>query len=337
MESDIRSDWLDSAQPFSTTTRSVPFLPSTSSMIIYDGQYKTKATTGEPSVFNLLAHTMRARKSIRLLDILGFSGRGVARLGEGATYVVEKKQPVEGKGFVAVKTAKFTVPRGVTQLVALSSHELRRLKSVLLEVEILAHPPLQAHPNIAKLLGDSPGFTPQLVMELATFGSLKTFLEQNSVSEITKKELCHDIACGLDALHQCMIVHGDVKQDNVLVFPHPTRTFTARVSDFEHAVLEANTSHYLGTPIYNAPEVHGLMRENVRVQQSLSLTQLFLCDAFAFGLLVFEIFLNGRRYFELEGGDLLQNRISDNIEGTSKSTEKDVPYADNERNRNGYT
>lgn len=46
--------------------------------------------------------------------------------------------------------------------------------------------------------------------------------------------LVGDVAAGLSALHGCGVVHGDVKLDNVPVFPDTTRSTgaLAKVADF---------------------------------------------------------------------------------------------------------
>ena len=36
----------------------------------------------------------------------------------------------------------------------------------------------------------------------------------------SKVELCLDIAHGIKVLHQCQIVHGDVKPENIDTLPH---------------------------------------------------------------------------------------------------------------------
>ena len=313
MDSSVRSDWLNS-HPFSVQ-RSIPFIPYTTNRSLRDdGQ--------DESAFSLLSRVLRNRTSFQLRQFSTF--RVVGRLGEGTTYIVEKGTPDEGDEFVAVKRAKFTIPKGVGKSTTMNTEEFSRLKSVLLEIEILAHPPLQSHPNITSLLGvawdsESPGFAPMLIVELATFGSLCSLFECHPLTDLEKRRLCLDVSCGLEVLQKCMIVHGDVKQDNVLVFPHPARRFIAKLTDFEHALLEEDGFRYLGTPAYNAPEVH---ERNVSTWtgQSLEFGQLHLCDIFAFGLLVFEVFLSGQRYFLAEGGSELRAKIYGETESTSIST-----------------
>jgi serine/threonine protein kinase len=159
------------------------------------------------------------------------------------TYVVEKRSvfphttKVISAEWMAVKRAKCAVPKAHGRGIAMPSASLARLAMVLLEVEILLHPPLRRHPNITKLFGftwdyNAPGYTLILHIEFASFGILGNLFNSEQVEELEKRELCLDVAQGLEALHSNMIVHGDVKQDNILMFPHPQRRFVAKLSDF---------------------------------------------------------------------------------------------------------
>ncbi|EXM13913.1 hypothetical protein FOTG_17649 [Fusarium oxysporum f. sp. vasinfectum 25433] len=64
-----------------------------------------------------------------------------------------------------------------------------------------------------------------------------------------------DIAEGLKSLHDCGIVHGDVKLENVLVFPGLDRKHIAKLSDFGHSLVDlgrgGGPQRYNGTPIMN--------------------------------------------------------------------------------------
>lgn len=228
------------------------------------------------------------------------------KIGEGATYHVDKARLAERpRPWVAKKNTKFTIPKAGTRVHVTYVEDpslRRRIKSVLLELQILSHPSLKNHPNFVKLLGYSweevaTGYSPAVVVELAEFGSLDEFAT-SGLSWAEKKILCDDIAVGLDALHACGIAHGDVKPDNVLVFKHHERRFIAKLSDFEHALLGVDVVKYGGTPIYNAPEVH--LQDHPSEKVSIPLRNFPLCDVFSYGLSVFEIFCDGKRYYRNE-------------------------------------
>lgn len=96
-----------------------------------------------------------------------------------------------------------------------------RLKAVLTEIKVLAHPPVLNHPNVVDLLGflwdtqesSEKSIAPSLVMEDALLGSLDSFQKPDflTLSIDMKMEIVRDIAKGLDVLHDSGIVHGDLK------------------------------------------------------------------------------------------------------------------------------
>ncbi|KAK2764200.1 hypothetical protein CKAH01_15806 [Colletotrichum kahawae] len=65
---------------------------------------------------------------------------------------------------------------------------------------------------------DVPRIMPALVLEYAEYGSLKTFQQQGGGSSFVDQiQIAIDTAHGLKALHDCGIIHGDVKPSNLLV------------------------------------------------------------------------------------------------------------------------
>ncbi|KAL9600642.1 MAG: hypothetical protein Q9219_003075 [cf. Caloplaca sp. 3 TL-2023] len=107
-----------------------------------------------------------------------------------------------------------------------------RIRVIFNELLTTCHPPLRSHPNIVKLHGiafetegpaDALNAMPVLVPECAELGNLAEVLEtarkeDRAIAFHDKLLLCVDIAHGLEILHACDIVHGDVKCENVLVF-----------------------------------------------------------------------------------------------------------------------
>jgi serine/threonine protein kinase len=309
--------WLDSRPPWSSI--SAPFQPRTSNHDLAQSlQTHHESTNIAP--LGLFSHVLRLNTYLELEHIrFDFRHRSRISIGEGQTFVVEKNllpspdvdpdsEPSDKLKWVAVKRAKCVIPKQTGQGVAVVGDTLRRLKAVVLEIEILLHPPLRSHPNIVKLLGfswdkDTPGYVPLLVMELASFGSLAQLLSSEKVEDEEKRLLCLDAAMGLEVLHSCLIVHGDVKLENVLVFPDERRRFVAKYSDFGLALLGADEPVYRGTRIYNAPEVHrqelGGSAGGNRKEGRIKREDLSKCDVFSFGLLAFEILNGGRRYHDL--------------------------------------
>jgi serine/threonine protein kinase len=92
-------------------------------------------------------------------------------------------------------------------------------------------------------------------------------------------------------LHECGIVHGDVKCENVLVFQEGDSVI-AKISDFGNSVIISEVSNFCqlpgGTPPWNAPEW----------QDSLKKEYLYLTDVYSYGLLVWRVILNDKEVLE---------------------------------------
>lgn len=69
---------------------------------------------------------------------------------------------------------------------------------------------------------------PYLVVDYADLGSVDASLKQRSGSSEEKLQIAIDIACGLELLHGCDIVHDDVKLENILVFSEGQNQFKAK-------------------------------------------------------------------------------------------------------------
>ncbi|KAL5093848.1 hypothetical protein Trisim1_009325 [Trichoderma cf. simile WF8] len=219
-------------------------------------------------------------------------------LGTGATYEVSKatvyslREEYGGQRIrhtFAVKIAKLSIGRTFSDM-GTNAAERRRLKVVLFELDVLSRPSIRRHRNIVSLMGVSwgetaYGYAPSLVMELATMGTAREYTSaEPMLSDSKRLALCRDVASGLDFLHSVGIVHGDVKQDNVLIFAdtNAAEGFVAKLSDLERCPANHDALKYTGTTLYNAPEVRTLGSAEQRL--------LWLCDVFSFGLLSFEVF-----------------------------------------------
>ena len=130
------------------------------------------------------------------------------------------------------------------------------------------HEPLANHPTILSLFGygwqlsgrDEP--LPYIVVEYGEPGSLRSWLRNHNQTGLgwlrSKVTLAGDIAAGLMALHQCEIVHGDLKLDNIIVFAgQMDRPFgvIAKIADFGHSILTSPGAKaegiYYGTSLYS--------------------------------------------------------------------------------------
>ncbi|KAJ4484152.1 hypothetical protein C8J55DRAFT_559276 [Lentinula edodes] len=180
-------------------------------------------------------------------------------------------------------------------------------KHLLSEVRALLHEPIRYHPNIVRLLGISWGATdgmrsnfPALVLELSELGTLAHLQmnESESLSFNIKKKLCWDVAKGISILHACGVVHGDLKHENVLVYPNrdsdATVKYVAKISDFGGSVMDLGVDQfrtlYTPTQLWLAPEFF--------VKSHMSEGELKLTDVYALGLLVWRTIIDGKNPYQ---------------------------------------
>jgi serine/threonine protein kinase len=193
------------------------------------------------------------------------------------------------------------------------------LRSFIAELRVRAHPPLRMHPNIVDLKGIAWDFEdeerrnpcPLLLEERASEGSLEQFWKARNLTRMPfkiKVALCSDIANGLSALHKCGIVHGDVKPENILVFPQrgSQEAYTAKLTDFGHSVLayENLDAPPALTPQFSAPELEE--------QSSFSFLDMKQTDVYSYGLVVLCVVM-GRDCCSDFGSMLLSYKLDDSI------------------------
>lgn len=215
---------------------------------------------------------------------------------EDGGMAISIKGPQCSLGYVVYKTARFAfTPTGEP----ISRGDRKAMSSVLMEIFALVHPPLLQHPNIVDFLGLAWGSNPFepthrlpiVVVEYAEHGTLADLQERIFLSSTVRQNLCLDVALGLDVLHRCGIVHGDVKSENVLIFSHPERQYIAKVADFGFSVVAEAADLMInigGTRPWRAPEANS----------PVSKAQLKLTDVYSFGLLVWRIAADGKNPFD---------------------------------------
>lgn len=158
------------------------------------------------------------------------------RLGQGETYIVERCVDQNGR-VLAVKHLTVSSEADDTAF-------RQRLRSVILELKVMRHGPLRAHPNIL----DARGYgwnklrgliVPYILVDYAPMGTMREHISKDKPPLNHIEILVGDVASGLSILHSCGIVHGDMKLDNVLVFPswdRPAKAI-AKIADFGHAII----------------------------------------------------------------------------------------------------
>lgn len=214
-------------------------------------------------------------------------------IAEGQSFKVQKafKETYDSSHAVlALKTPSFS------DSLATDGAHWRRM---WLEVKSLIHPPLAAHPNIVDLLaiGWESGLSstnteiewPVLAMPYASYGTLDKFQWSPEATRDKKISVCLDVALGLNALHECGIVHGDLKSENVLIFAGDSGP-VAKLCDFGCAIADPRSLGSLvgGSQPWNCPEW-----KEVIGKDNLPLT-----DNYSFGLLVWRTFCENMRPYQ---------------------------------------
>ncbi|KAI1337670.1 hypothetical protein F5Y15DRAFT_150571 [Xylariaceae sp. FL0016] len=217
-------------------------------------------------------------------------------MGNGLLITQSAKAPELPKAIV-YKTARIRMEKNGKPA---DPESKRAAISVLTEIAALAHPPLAKHENIVKLLGlawgsnpyDTSFKLPVIILEYADFGTVADIQTRTDLTSSERLQISLDVANGLDILHRCSIVHGDVKAENVLVFASGERKYVAKLADFGFSVVgrPGNDNIRLGgTEFWRAPETFGAIRLNEAAKT----------DVYSFGLFTWRLFMRGINPFAL--------------------------------------
>ncbi|KAH8170862.1 protein kinase domain-containing protein [Sarocladium implicatum] len=124
------------------------------------------------------------------------------------------------------------------------------------------------------------------------FASLGATLASKSDPYETVRQLCVDVGKGLQSLHENHFTHGDLKPDNILIFPTENNAWVAKLCDFGCAVAQKPgdgdqssplfPDSYLGTDYWTPP-----VQEIAAVR---SFDDLRRCDLYVYGLTVWSAF-----------------------------------------------
>ena len=161
------------------------------------------------------------------------------------------------------------------------------------------------HTNILKADHfDRDGNIPYLVMKFCGGGSLDKKIGRMENEEVLK--VIKDMASGLSYLHQCNIVHQDIKPANILI-DDSSGTPVYVLSDFgissktktrlSHSVNQKNQGTSM-TEAYAPPEKFSSKKEDRRPDRK--------GDIFSFGISIYELVTGGLPFDELSTGRQLQ-------------------------------
>ncbi|KAF1949765.1 ankyrin [Byssothecium circinans] len=237
-------------------------------------------------------------------------------LGQGRTFMVRHAQwvqkPTEPPMDVALKEiiSDLQDTGGTPSNMSNPIHKPQSdWKDILFEIRALLHEPIRYHPNLVRLLGIRWGLSPisestypVLIMEYAALGTFSA-LQASSVplSSSIKQKLCYDVSRALSALHASAIVHGDMKHENVLIFPSKKAVedlpYTAKLADFGGSVMDMTSEEFrkmeTWTWPFQAPEISS--------NRPLTRSGMMLTDAYSFGLLVWRALMDGEGFVSLPG------------------------------------
>ncbi|KAJ7821486.1 kinase-like domain-containing protein, partial [Mycena leptocephala] len=173
---------------------------------------------------------------------------------------------------VAIKMVRFPEDDDVDQ----AGKRLRR------EAEIWSR---LKHRNVLPFFGvcDDIAPRPMLISVFCHFGHIGTYLKTHPRAE--RDKLVYGVTSGLHYLHQNDIVHGDLKQHNVLVDP----SHVPCICDFGFSKImtcAGFTTLSIGTVPYLAPELFVVL-DAEKINVSLPRTTKY-SDVYSFALLVLE-------------------------------------------------
>ncbi|MCJ1230508.1 hypothetical protein MMC12_007182 [Toensbergia leucococca] len=200
-------------------------------------------------------------------------------------------------------------PKGNSSSKVVARELEAQIQSTQREIHKLCNRSFRRHPNIVNLLGwglcldTFEGRTtfntriPLLILERARFdlSHLLASPEYDSATYESLRHICYGIGRGLGALHAGNTTHGDIKPENVLLFPVEGDgsagmrgiKWNAKLCDFGTATsrpsdeLSTNTTfEYYGTDGWTPPES----------LKGLTFDALQRCDLFTYGLVVWRVF-----------------------------------------------
>uniref|UniRef100_A0A0N5BT55 Tyrosine-protein kinase n=1 Tax=Strongyloides papillosus TaxID=174720 RepID=A0A0N5BT55_STREA len=241
-----------------------------------------------PSIKSLIEYYVNSKESISQVSDSVIIINGIAKkeweldhdtinlttkLGDGAFGEVMKGELTQEKGNTLV---------AVKKLSSLEKMSKEMIKVIMYEARIMRQ---FKHPNVIKIYGVATGTEPlYIVMELADEGALDSYLRKDILSNEKKLKMCCDAALGLEYLHSIPVIHRDIAARNCLI-----GNGTLKIADFgmtrEGTYLKIDGNEKI--PLrWIAPET---FKEFCYTRYS---------DIFAYGILVYEIYSNGKIPYE---------------------------------------
>ncbi|KAK3347038.1 serine/threonine protein kinase [Lasiosphaeria hispida] len=221
------------------------------------------------------------------------------RIGNGVSFVVDRAEVENISTQEAESSGKPTAKTVVIKTVREDRHHKDQWAEVLVEIRALLHEPIRYHPNIVRILDirwdasiDTGSPFPNIIQEYATYGTLESLQKQSQPLPFSiKQKLCYDVGRGLSIVHACGFVHGDLKHENVLIFPNPytevpNQPFTAKLADFGGTVMDMSGDGTHRIPMhtfpFEAPEIFDRLTEEGAKKT----------DAYSYGMLIWRCMID---------------------------------------------
>ncbi|KAK4114410.1 hypothetical protein N656DRAFT_706270, partial [Canariomyces notabilis] len=216
------------------------------------------------------------------------------RVANGASFIVERAELEGGKpearATVAIKTVRE------------DRFRQNQWREILLEIRALLHEPLRYHPNIVRLLDirwdariDSRSPFPAIIQEYAAFGTLDKLQQRSKPLPFSiKQKLCYEVGRALSIIHACGMVHGDLKHENILIFPNPypepsNQPYTAKLADFGGTVMDFGSDSARRIPMHTFPYEAPEISDNKLTEEGAKKT-----DAYSYGMLIWRCMIDAQ-------------------------------------------
>jgi serine/threonine protein kinase len=237
-------------------------------------------------------------------------------VGQGTFFQVRKVDGID-KQMVA------KVPR--TDLIGndRTANSATTLASIKSELETLCHEPVRRHPNVVDILGlgwarlesTTDLAIPVLFLEFATYGTLAQYLETKLGPE-KRLGIASDVTKGLQVLHACGIIHGDLKLENVLVFQDGNGSAIAKLADFgsSYPLKDRDFPPKGRSPLWAAPEW----------DRRIEPDELHKTDIYSLGLLIWRLCLEGANpFYGMDSGNVDERKRKDLVLFDAKKSIED--------------